>query len=78
MEEQRMPPAALIFVACQAFADQGRLDVSGFPVDGIKLDHATCRNELVQIYDETEGPALAQGPVKCPHPDGTFPRDLGV
>jgi hypothetical protein len=57
-----MPPTALIFVVCQALANQGPLDVNGFPVDGIKLDHATCRNELVHMYDETEATALAQRP----------------
>ena len=46
-----MTPAALIFVVCRALADQGPLDVNGFPVDGVKLDYGTCRNEIVQIYD---------------------------
>jgi hypothetical protein len=57
-----MPPTALIFVVCQALANQGPLDVNGFPVDGVKLDHGTCRNELVQIYDTTEGLALKLQP----------------
>ena len=47
-------PAALIFVVCRALADQGPLDVNGFPVDGVKLDYGTCRKEIVQIYDRTE------------------------
>lgn len=57
-----MPPTALIFVVCQALANQGPLDVNGFPIDGVKLDYATCRNELVQIFDRTEGSALPQNP----------------
>jgi hypothetical protein len=46
-----MTPTALIFVVCRAFADQGPLDVNGFPVDGVRLDDATCRNEVVEMYD---------------------------
>jgi len=57
-----MTPAALIFVVCRALADQGPLDVNGFPVDGIKLDFGTCRNEVVQIYDQTEGQSAKQNP----------------
>ena len=55
MTEHRVTPAALVFVVCRALADQGPLDVNGFPVDGVKLDYGTCRNEVVQIYDRTEG-----------------------
>ena len=57
-----MTPAALIFVVCRALADQGPLDVNGFPVDGVKLDYGTCRNEIVQIYDRTEGLSTPQNP----------------
>ena len=46
-----MTPTALLFVVCQGLADQGPLDVNGFPVDGIKLNEGTCRNEIVQMYD---------------------------
>jgi hypothetical protein len=63
-----MTPAALIFVVCRALADQGPLDVNGFPIDGIKLDYGTCRNEVVQIYDQTEGQSTAQ------HPDLSNPN----
>jgi hypothetical protein len=63
-----MTPAALIFVVCRALADQGPLDVNGFPIDGIKLDYGTCRNEVVQIYDQTEGQSTAQ------HPDPSNPN----
>lgn len=57
-----MTPAALVFVVCRALADQGPLDVNGFPVDGVKLDYGTCRNEVVQIYDRTEGLSTPQNP----------------
>jgi hypothetical protein len=57
-----MTPAALLFVVCRALADQGPLDVNGFPIDGIKLDYGTCRNEVVQIYDQTEGQSTRQNP----------------
>jgi hypothetical protein len=57
-----MTPAALVFVVCRALADQGPLDVNGFPIDGVKLDYATCRNEIVQIYDRTEGRSTPQTP----------------
>lgn len=67
-EVSHMTPAALIFVVCQALADQGRLDVNGFPVDGVKLDYGTCRNELVQIFDQTEGQSTPQ------HPDLSNPN----
>ena len=63
-----MTPAALIFVVCRALADQGPLDVNGFPVDGVKLDYGTCRNEIVQIYDRTEGLSTPQ------HPDLSHPN----
>ena len=63
-----MTPAALIFVVCHALADRGPLDVNGFPTNGIRLDDATCRNELVQIYDQTEGQSIAQ------HPDLSDPN----
>ncbi len=64
-----MPPTALIFVVCQALANQGPLDVNGFPIGGIKLDHGTCKNELVQMYDTAEGAgALAQRP-NLSHPN---------
>ena len=33
-----MPPTSLMFVVCQALANQGPIDVNGFPVDGVKLD----------------------------------------
>ena len=46
-----MTPTALLFVVCQGLADQGPLDINGFPVDGIKLNEGTCRNEIVQMYD---------------------------
>jgi len=46
-----MTPTALLFVVCQGLAAQGPLDVNGFPVDGIKLNEGTCRNEIVQMYD---------------------------
>ena len=46
-------------MVCRALADQGPLDVNGFPVDGIKLDYGSCRNEVVQIYDQTEGQSTA-------------------
>jgi len=46
-----MTPTALLFVVCQSLADQGPLDINGFPVDGIKLNEGTCRNEIVQMYD---------------------------
>lgn len=46
-----MTPTALIFVVCHALANQGPLDVNGFPVGGIQLDDATCRNELVPMDD---------------------------
>jgi hypothetical protein len=61
-------PAALIFVVCHALVDQGPVDVNGFPINGIRLDDATCRNELVQIYDQTEGQSTAQ------HPDLSNPN----
>jgi hypothetical protein len=64
-----MTPTALIFVVCHALADQGPLDVNGNPIDGIKLDYATCRNEVVQIYDQTEGLGLPQQ-----HPDLSNPN----
>jgi hypothetical protein len=64
-----MTPTALIFVVCHALADQGPLDVNGHPVDGIKLDYGTCRNEVVQIYDQTEGLGLPQQ-----HPDLSNPN----
>ena len=57
-----MTPAALVFVVCRALADQGPLDVNGFPIDGVKLDYGTCRNEVVQIYDRTEGMSTPQNP----------------
>ena len=57
-----MTPAALIFVVCRALADQGTLDVNGFPVDGVKLGYGTCRKEIVQIYDRTEGLSTPQQP----------------
>ena len=50
-----MPPTSLMFVVCQALANQGPLDVNGFPIDGVKLDLDTCRNELVQMYDRLAG-----------------------
>lgn len=49
-----MTPTALMFVVCHALADQGPLDINGFPVDGIKLDNSTCRNEIVQMYDQDD------------------------
>src|SRR5262245_35477538 len=57
-----MTPAALIFVVCRALADQGPLAVNGFPPDGIKLAYGTCRNEVVQIYAQTERRSTAQHP----------------
>jgi hypothetical protein len=62
-------PAALIFVVCHALAEQGPLDVNGFPVDGVKLDYGTCRNEFVQIFDQTEG-----GQSTPQHPDLSNPN----
>ena len=49
-----MTPTALMFVVCQALSNQGPLDVNGHPVDGIKLDEATCRNEVVQMFDPND------------------------
>jgi hypothetical protein len=49
-----MTPNSLVLVVCHALANEGPLDVNGFPVDGIKLDDATCRNELVQMYDQDD------------------------
>jgi len=49
-----MTPTALMFVVCQALSNQGPLDVNGYPVDGIKLDEATCRNEVVQMFDPND------------------------
>jgi hypothetical protein len=63
-----MTPAALIFVVCRALANQGPLDVNGLPEGGIKLDYGSCRNELVQIYDQTEGQSTTQ------HPDLSDPN----
>jgi hypothetical protein len=63
-----MTPAALIFVVCRALADQGPVDVNGLPQGGVKLDYGSCRNELVQIYDQTEGQSTAQ------HPDLSNPN----
>jgi len=47
-----MTPTTLMFVVCHALANQGPLDVNGFPVAGVKLDDASCRNELVQMDDQ--------------------------
>jgi len=58
-----MPPTSLMFVVCQALANQGPLDINGFPVDGVKLDLDTCRNELVQMYDRFAG----DGPAPVPN-----------
>jgi hypothetical protein len=54
-----MTPTALLFVVCQAVAVPGPRDVNGVPVDGIKLDLGTCRNEVVQMSDaaDTGGPS---------------------
>lgn len=30
-----MPPSALLFIVCQALANQGPLDVNGWPADGV-------------------------------------------
>ena len=62
LTEHVMTPTVFIFVVCRALADQGPLDVNGFPVDGVKLDYDTCRNEVVQIYDRTEGLSTPQQP----------------
>ena len=62
-----MRPTALLFVVCQGLADQGPLDVNGFPVDGIKLNEGTCRNEIVQMYDpDNMGPG-------APTPNFAYP-----
>jgi hypothetical protein len=58
-----MPPTALMFVVCQALANQGPLDVNGFPIGGMKLDYSTCRNEIVQMYDR----AAIDGPNPVPN-----------
>jgi hypothetical protein len=47
-----MTPTTLLFVVCHALANQGPLDVNGSPVDGVKLDDVTCRDELVQMDDQ--------------------------
>jgi hypothetical protein len=47
-----MTPTALMFVVCHALANQGPLDVNGFPAGGVRLDDASCRNEIVQMYDQ--------------------------
>jgi hypothetical protein len=57
-----MIPTALMFVVCHALANQGPLDVNGFPVGGVRLDEGTCRNEIVQMYDETAGEGAEQLP----------------
>ncbi len=57
-----MTPTALMFVVCHALANQGLLDVNGHPVDGVKLDDGTCRNEIVQMYDQTAADGLHQQP----------------
>jgi hypothetical protein len=65
-----MTPTTLMFVVCQALANQGPLDVNGFPVDGYKLDDTTCHNELIQMYDassvngETTAPDFST-PIVC-------------
>jgi len=41
-----------MFVVCQALVNQGPLDVNGFPAGGVRLDDASCRNEIVQLYDQ--------------------------
>ena len=64
-----MRPTALLFVVCQGLADQGPLDVNGFPVDGIKLNEGTCRNR----HEVGHGPRAAgcgsctsAGPARAP------------
>ncbi|MGC1179669.1 MAG: hypothetical protein WA884_11790 [Methyloceanibacter sp.] len=57
-----MTPTALMFVVCHALANQGPLDVNGFPVDGVKLDDATCRNEIVPMDDQTAEEGARQLP----------------
>lgn len=41
----------LSFNVCQALPheQQGPFDVNGFPVDGVKLDKSTCRDEVVEM-----------------------------
>jgi hypothetical protein len=51
-----------MFVVCHALANQGPLDVNGNPLDGVKLDEGSCRNEIVQLYDQTAGDGLNQQP----------------
>ena len=63
-----MAPSALLFVVCQALANQGPLDVNGNPLGGVKLDDATCRNEIVQMHDRN---AFGGGP--APEPDFADP-----
>lgn len=74
-----MPPTALMFVVCQALANQGPLDVNGFPINGVKLDHSTCRNELVQMYDRLagEGPNLGSGTPRLVCAEGEVPAPGG-
>jgi hypothetical protein len=62
MTEKPMTPTALMFVVCHALANQGPLDVNGFPVGGVKLDDATCRNELVQMDDQMAAIGAQQFP----------------
>jgi hypothetical protein len=57
-----MTPTALMFVVCHALANQGPLDVNGFPVNGVKLDDNTCRSEIVQMYDQTATDSLNEQP----------------
>jgi hypothetical protein len=57
-----MVPTALLFVVCQAAAISGPVDVNGFPKDGVKLDEATCRNEIVQMYDRNDPAGVAAAP----------------
>jgi hypothetical protein len=57
-----MTPTALMFVVCHALANQGPLDVNGTPIDGVKLDEGTCRNEIVQMYDQTATDSLSEQP----------------
>jgi hypothetical protein len=47
-------PAALLFIVCQALANQGPLDVNGWPADGVKLNQGSCRNEIVEMLDQAD------------------------
>jgi hypothetical protein len=49
-----MPPSALLFIVCQALANQGPLDVNGWPADGVKLNQGSCRNEIVEMLDQAD------------------------